>query len=73
MNKTKFKDVIKTILDNPEFITSLSDEFEVNECTVKRWADGVSNPHDIIKKKVVEFINELIEVEMEIIKEEIEL
>lgn len=54
-----FKDTVRQYLNNfPMAATLLSEKFEVSKSTVYRWANGVANPHPMIKKAVVNYLKE---------------
>lgn len=52
------KTFAQTIKENISLKNILMKEFEVAESTVDRWANGIANPHPLIKKAVLDFIVE---------------
>ena len=43
------------ILFNDEFVNKVSNEFEVAESTVYRWANGIARPHPNIQRLIILF------------------
>lgn len=55
----EFKEVIRSILKDPKIVIALSDEFEVAQSTVIRWANGVSRPHPSLQTMILSRVHEL--------------
>ena len=43
------------ILFNYEYVNKVSNEFEVAESTVYRWANGIARPHPKIQRLIILF------------------
>lgn len=45
------------------FCAQIANEFKIAESTVERWTRGVSRPHPIVQKSVMDFIDLLVETD----------
>jgi hypothetical protein len=51
----EFKDAIAGAIKDG-LKRNLADKFEVSEDTVERWANGVANPHPVVKDKILDYL-----------------